>query len=247
MINFFRKIRQNLLSEGKTGKYLKYAIGEIILVVIGILIALSINNWNENRKLQEAKTEYYKQLLTELNLDIKELYPQIKRIEKSIMTYEAYLAVYETPNVPLDSIYHHIKKVEPSFGLTKFNTKTIEVLKSTGDIKLLSKAIKNLLISLENQQNFVFKNDDNNYGMYLNTIKDTYLINAFSVRNVLVNQEQFFNALKIETSFADQIAKYHLALSIKNWAEINALRGFKETLNLTNELKNIIEEELAHL
>lgn len=50
MIKFFRNIRQNLLSEGKTGRYLKYAFGEIILVVIGILIALQINNWNENRK-----------------------------------------------------------------------------------------------------------------------------------------------------------------------------------------------------
>ena len=50
MIKFFRKIRQNLLSEGKTGKYMKYAIGEIILVMIGILLALQINNWNENRK-----------------------------------------------------------------------------------------------------------------------------------------------------------------------------------------------------
>jgi hypothetical protein len=50
MIKFFRKIRQNLLMENKTGKYFKYAIGEIILVVIGILIALSINTWNENRK-----------------------------------------------------------------------------------------------------------------------------------------------------------------------------------------------------
>jgi len=49
MIKFFRKIRQNLLMENKTGKYLKYAVGEIILVVIGILIALSINNWNDNR------------------------------------------------------------------------------------------------------------------------------------------------------------------------------------------------------
>jgi len=50
MIKFFRKIRYNLMSENKTGKYFKYAIGEIILVVIGILIALQINNWNENRK-----------------------------------------------------------------------------------------------------------------------------------------------------------------------------------------------------
>ncbi|MEJ2113044.1 MAG: DUF6090 family protein [Flavobacteriaceae bacterium] len=50
MIKFFRKIRQKLLSEGKTRKYLLYAIGEIVLVVIGILIALQINNWNEDRK-----------------------------------------------------------------------------------------------------------------------------------------------------------------------------------------------------
>jgi hypothetical protein len=50
MIKFFRHIRQSLIMKNQTGKYLKYAIGEIILVVIGILIALQINNWNENRK-----------------------------------------------------------------------------------------------------------------------------------------------------------------------------------------------------
>lgn len=50
MIKFFRKIRKGLLPEGKTARYLKYAIGEIVLVVIGILIALQINNWNESRK-----------------------------------------------------------------------------------------------------------------------------------------------------------------------------------------------------
>jgi hypothetical protein len=50
MIKLFKKIRQNLLLENKTSKYFKYAIGEIVLVVIGILIALQINNWNENKK-----------------------------------------------------------------------------------------------------------------------------------------------------------------------------------------------------
>ena len=70
MIKFFRKIRQQLLSEGKTGKYLKYAIGEIVLVVIGILIALSINNWKnyqddraeEQILLQNLQQEFTKNL-----------------------------------------------------------------------------------------------------------------------------------------------------------------------------------------
>ncbi|MDT0559514.1 hypothetical protein RM697_12695 [Ichthyenterobacterium sp. W332] len=53
MIKFFRRIRQNLIIENKTGKYFKYAIGEIILVVIGILIALQINNWNDKRKITD--------------------------------------------------------------------------------------------------------------------------------------------------------------------------------------------------
>jgi len=57
MIKLFRNIRQTLLIEGKTSKYLKYAIGEIVLVVIGILIALQINNWNEYRKLKKVELD----------------------------------------------------------------------------------------------------------------------------------------------------------------------------------------------
>jgi len=60
MIKLFRNIRQNLLNDGKTGKYLKYAIGEIILVVIGILIALQVSNWNQNRiKYAQEKDDLY--------------------------------------------------------------------------------------------------------------------------------------------------------------------------------------------
>ena len=70
MIKFFRQIRKSLLMEtGKTSKYLKYAIGEIILVVIGILIALQINNWNENRKLQTQELNLTKQLLDDAKAD----------------------------------------------------------------------------------------------------------------------------------------------------------------------------------
>jgi type II secretory pathway pseudopilin PulG len=58
MINFFRKIREKLLTEGKTGKYLKYAIGEIVLVMIGILLAVQVNNWNEQRKDRMQRAEF---------------------------------------------------------------------------------------------------------------------------------------------------------------------------------------------
>jgi hypothetical protein len=70
MIKFFKKIRQNLLSEGKTRKYFKYAIGEIILVVIGILIALSINNWNANQKDETETLNYLTNLIEALIDDI---------------------------------------------------------------------------------------------------------------------------------------------------------------------------------
>ena len=76
MIKFFRKIRQNLLSEGKTGKYLKYAFGEIILVVIGILIALSINNWNEKQKEKKSEILMLKTLQEDF-IENKRIYSDI--------------------------------------------------------------------------------------------------------------------------------------------------------------------------
>ncbi|MDU8885605.1 DUF6090 family protein [Yeosuana sp. MJ-SS3] len=73
MIKFFRAIRQNLLNEGKTAKYFKYAIGEIVLVVIGILIALSINNWNEKRKIIIKERSYIQSIYKDLKNDIKKI------------------------------------------------------------------------------------------------------------------------------------------------------------------------------
>ena len=69
MIKFFKKIRQQLLTENKFSKYLIYAIGEIVLVVIGILIALSINNWNENSKRLKTEKQLFENLITSLKKD----------------------------------------------------------------------------------------------------------------------------------------------------------------------------------
>jgi len=73
MIKFFRKIRQNLLSEGKTGKYFKYAIGEIVLVVIGILIALQINNWNEDKIRLKEEQKIIEAIVKEIESNIEKL------------------------------------------------------------------------------------------------------------------------------------------------------------------------------
>src|SRR5210317_1076892 len=81
MIKFFRHIRKTLLMENKTSKYIKYAIGEIVLVVIGILIALQINNWNEQKKQDRLEKEYYCRLLEDTQQDLEQVNQFIKASE----------------------------------------------------------------------------------------------------------------------------------------------------------------------
>ena len=85
MIKFFRNIRRNLLGEGKTAKYFKYAIGEILLVVIGILIALQINNWNEDRKEQALLNNVLSEIHLNLAVDLEDnLKNRINRTQELI-------------------------------------------------------------------------------------------------------------------------------------------------------------------
>jgi len=110
MIKFFRNIRKTLIKEGKTANYLKYAIGEIILVVIGILIALQINNWNEERKLSiyERKTliEIKNSLQRDLRLWKYLLNERVSIKEKSI---PALLKKLQHPEVYKDSVLSKLK------------------------------------------------------------------------------------------------------------------------------------------
>jgi len=83
MIKFFRHIRKSLLIENKMGKYFKYAIGEIILVVIGILIALQINNWNQSIKDKNSLNEYLHKVKSHTSEDIDQL-EQLSKGRKQI-------------------------------------------------------------------------------------------------------------------------------------------------------------------
>jgi len=103
MIKIFRKIRHKLLSENKFSKYVIYAIGEIVLVVIGILIALFINNWNENRKNQNQLTNIYKEIEINLKTDLSNIDAVIEEYEQLDLRLEKMVSD-EYSNSLLDSI-----------------------------------------------------------------------------------------------------------------------------------------------
>ena len=109
MIKFFRKIRYTLMEKKQTGKYLKYAIGEIILVVIGILIALSINNWNESRKQSKSEKEFIESIKNDLKQDKIFIQLIIERIEPRIEAYKVLNSdlpnLYTNNRRSLDSIF----------------------------------------------------------------------------------------------------------------------------------------------
>jgi len=137
MIKFFRKIRQQLLSENRVVKYLLYAIGEIVLVVIGILIALWVNNWNEDRK--KLNDEY--ELLVNLQKDFgrnKKLIDEGRIGHQVNAKYNSFIVQFTGPvstleTCPLDSIQRiNYTIVELVFGSINptFNPNRLELIQS---------------------------------------------------------------------------------------------------------------------
>ena len=137
MIKFFRKIRQNLLMENKISKYFKYAIGEIILVVIGILIALQINNWNENRKVREDSYTLSIRLLNEVHKNIKSLEESVRELKSvdnaTLTTLNLITEDFKTVNTSfLDSLIFKII-ITPN---SKFYTSVLNEALATGKVSL---------------------------------------------------------------------------------------------------------------
>ena len=138
MIKFFRRLRQQLLSENKTGKYFKYAIGEIILVVIGILIALQINTWNENHKSKnEAKFQ-----LSKLKDNLKADKSQLKNAidVDSINIENLKICVRTLSNdeeISMEEFTNHFQFIYNTNGFDPTRG-TFESLISSGKIELIS-------------------------------------------------------------------------------------------------------------
>jgi hypothetical protein len=146
MIKFFSKIRRNLLDGGKNGRYLKYAIGEIFLVMIGILLALQVNNWNEKRKSKKNECT----LLTELHKSVKE---DIKNITEIINRNQSYMSsahivlnAIENNQSFNDSISDHLQR---SFKVWRIYIKTsaYDNLKEYGLHVIENERTRNSIIS----------------------------------------------------------------------------------------------------
>ena len=137
MLKFFRTIRKKLIEEDNVRKYLLYAIGEILLVVIGILIALQVNNWNEDLAENRQRTELLVQLRADLNNVLTELELQIDQsIEK--VTYSRRLLNFSagTSDLPADSLQFASQIMINSSAFNDFNT-TFEQAKSSGKLSLI--------------------------------------------------------------------------------------------------------------
>ena len=249
MIKFFRKIRYNLMSENKTGKYLKYAIGEIVLVVIGILIALSINNWNENRIKTIKETKILNSLLKDLKqaqltseTTINIEYTHIKSYELILGTKANHEQFLKHPKV--DSIFHEVifnlsSQVPIIYAYSD--------LKNTGETNLISnEIIRNKLTLLEssiidlnkqiddrldvqqiNIDNFAIEGI--NFVRTLKALKNSYNLNYGPENdyNELLQNQKFLNAIAVKLSLTDDALINRISL-----------------LNEIKDLGKLIETEL---
>ena len=140
MIKFFRNIRHNLLKEGNTKNYLKYAIGEIFLVVIGILIALQINNWNETRKAKIKSVEYHKRLTEDLDRTIKtseNLNETAYNLLKAIKQTVELLNSKKLPTTEEQAIIDYAFIWVSRFNFQFSEMSTFDEMKSNGELSLI--------------------------------------------------------------------------------------------------------------
>jgi hypothetical protein len=243
MIKFFRKIRQNLLSAGKTGKYFLYAIGEIILVVIGILIALSINNWNESKKESKIRNNYYEQILQDLKKDTSYINGEIAFLNSNISLYTNYVTNLNTKESIGDVINEFTKlKLNWQFTYLNFNTNTIESLISTGDIKLMPDDIRNRLLDLRNIQSTLIETTSGNNAVYLNSSRKALGLGA--INYILEFHPNLTDRLNRAEDKISIINLLNESFQLKNFTEQELSKSLKYTLVSIDELSKLIHEEL---
>lgn len=149
MIKFFRKIRQKLVAENRIRKYLIYAIGEILLVVIGILIALQINNWNENQKRRVQEKTVLEDIMNNLNRNNELIRNTLKTIERIDNSSDIIISVIQNRKPYSDTLGTHFFESTRSGGLLfPLSTEGYESLKNAGFDIIQSGSLKDKILEL---------------------------------------------------------------------------------------------------
>ena len=230
-----------MLSENKFSKYLIYAIGEIILVVIGILIALQINNWNENNKLEVKKQDYYQQLLEDLNKDKEFSRMTIELFKKRREEYENYRKDFYSTKLTPKEVYDKLLNLNNHSEAMIFNSNTIETLQNSGDITLIPSDIRNKLIDLKNFQSLIKSNSLANDLQKNNISREVYsLFGNLDLENRVAQQEELKPFLAIEQN------QREIILGIENmqgWKNFSERRSISQLSKLLEEI-DIIEKQI---
>ena len=185
MIKFFRQIRKSLLMGNKTSKYFKYAIGEIILVVIGILIALQVNNWNIKRNENKASVKLMSRLLIESNKNQQAIDENIKHLNLLLTNSERLLKLmgndFTDKNEKIIDTLIYSALVSPSL---KYKSSTLNEALSSGTISLVvSDSLRDLLYQIPSivaviKRTEKSEDDDSTYNLI------PYFYNNISLRQV---------------------------------------------------------------
>ena len=243
MIKFFRNIPQKLINQGKTTNYFKYAIGEIVLVVIGILIALQINNWNEQRKSYKTEFEILESLQRDLQLTKLELENDIKHNELSKLKLEMALEVINKKlvyNPENDTLFGAISSWEsplPTFTAYEiFKNKGIEIIRN----KKITEGVINLY---ESDFNYLINDYDKAEWAIYQNVSNPFKLKYFSYST---KNEKFYlipndyNKL-IENPELRNL--FTMLQSVRN----RGLISYRLTLKNLIDLSLLIEEEIHKL
>ena len=230
MINFFRRIRKKMADENKPMKYARYAIGEILLVVIGILIALQINNWNENLKTKNKELTYLESIKTDLLLNVEELNNFLELRDSCVVSCNRILDYYEGElELDLVDFNFHSLNLMIWFPFNQHDNTYRELLNS-GNLAIISdKKIKNGLQDIQvGFKNIAFVEGEmqQDYESYL---YDVYFTMADLNKNLKQFEAHIDSNSKADTS---KLSKPEILELLKNMKFKNGVRLSKYNSNL---------------
>jgi len=204
MIQFFRRIRQRLLAENRLSQYLFYAIGEIILVMIGILLALQVNNWNSYKNDRTKEQLYLKSFRNDMQANLKELERVIVKSNQTLSTTDSLLR-YANGQLKLETDKEVQDLVMATANYTFFfgAEGTIKDIFGSGDLALIQndgirKAMVNWEADLKYLKEFETLGKDNQLS-YLNYLKTETPMYRLALR------KDFLDSETIEKIVADEI------------------------------------------